>query len=204
MSLLSATSGLTAVLTVLATFVLASGVGAGFLIYLAMLGPSALWLLPGLLAQTIPAGVAGGILMAGANTEADRRPSPRDAAILTIVLAAATLYFVGWAVPDAYERTGAVADRFTKSRAVEATQAKPVSAARMPLPELLADSSAAARAEMWTRLQAVARTLIFGLAAAFLLVTPLRWNVGSALVVTAVLFLWQMHGLTALANGAGS
>jgi hypothetical protein len=198
MSLLSATSSLTASLTVFATFVLASQIGPGFFIYLAMLGPTALWLLPGLLAQTIPAGVAGGILLAGANTEADRRPSARDAGKLTIVLAAATLYFVGWGVPEAYARTGAAADRITNPKAVEATLAKPPTPARMPLPELMADRSDAARAEMWTRLQAVARTLIFGLLAALLLATPLRWNVASALGVTALIFLWQIRSLAAL------
>jgi hypothetical protein len=193
-TLLSATVGVTLLLTVAAFFVSFAELGPGALLLLAMLGPDAAWLLPGMLARTMAPGLLGGALLSAATAETAMRPAARDVLGATFVLTCVTLYFVGWLAPAAVERAGARVSRFVDAPAVEASRPVTVSPAAQPLPELVQDSSGPARSELWRRLRLVATCAVFGLLAAAVAGSGVRVSTAAAVGVTAVAFIWQMQG----------
>jgi hypothetical protein len=191
MTLGSATLGVTLLLTLGAFLVLLSSLGPAALLYVAMLGPQVPWLLPGLLAQTIPPGLLGGTLLAHSTADATWRPTVPDVLKATVVLTLVTLYLTGWLAPLAFERTGAAVDRFRDQPAVE--RQAPAPPVARPLPELMRDASEPARTELWRRLQLVALCAAFGLAAAAVVGSGVRMNTATVVGITAVAFIWQMH-----------
>lgn len=197
MTLLPATLGVTLLLTFGAFLVFSAQLGPGALLYVAILGPQAVWLLPGLLAQTLAPGLLGGALLAGATAESEMRPTSRDISKATVVLTLLTLYLVGWLAPMAFERTGAAVDRFRDRPAVEAGRTAPLPPVALPLPALVQERSEPARTELWRRLQLVAICALFGVVAAGVIGSGVRLNTATAIGATAVAFIWQMHRWTA-------
>jgi hypothetical protein len=193
-TLLSATLGVTLLLTVAAFFVFAAQLGPGALLLLAMIGPDAGWLLPGVLAQTMAPGLLGGALLSAATAETGMRPTARDVLGATFLLTCVTLYFVGWLAPMAVERAGARVSRFVNAPAVEASRPAMVAPAAKPLSELVQDSSEPARSDLWRRLRLVATCAVFGLIAAAVVGSGVQVNTATAVGVTAVAFIWQMQG----------
>ena len=145
---------LTAVFTALALLVTASHVGSGFLLYLAMLGGAAVWLLPVHVGLALPAAVFGATMLAASGPRAlADRPVARDVVVLTCFLTLLCVYLVGWVMPAGHAGTGARVARY-QNAPVERPEAEPPAA--LQLPHLLADGSEAARAELYRRLWPVA------------------------------------------------
>jgi hypothetical protein len=180
------TVGITLGLSVLSAIGLTFSLGPGFLLYLAALGGTALWLLPGLLAQTIPVGLLGGALVSGGQGEPDQRPTMSDAVSVAILGVLLSTYCVGWGVPEAYLETSSAAERVTSQRAV-LTEAQRVR--RLDLPALLRDATPDAQRELWSRLRLILRAVAAGALAVVLVALPLRVNRSVAWGVVAVAFV---------------
>jgi hypothetical protein len=179
------TFGVTLGLTALSVVGLVFSLGPGFLVYLAALGSTAFWLLPGVLAQTVPVGLLGGALLAGVRG-GDQRPTVSDAVPVAILGMLLSAYCVGWGVPEAYVETGAAADRATGQRA---TLTPPQRVRRLELPALLRDTAPEARPELQSRTRLFLRAVAGGLVAIGLVASRLRWGRGLAWGVIAVAFV---------------
>lgn len=176
----------TLALTALAVLMTAARTGPGFVLYAAMLGSSAVWILPVHVVTVLPAGLIGGVLLAGSGPRTSlERPDVRQVAAVTLVATVTSLYLAGWGMPAAYAATAAASARYVQP-AVEAPAA--VKPAAMNLPQLAA-GSAAARAELMRRVWPVILCLVSGVAAAALVASPLAWSYRTALGGTAVAFL---------------
>ena len=173
-----------------AFFLTSTLAGPGFLIYIAMLGPTAAWLLPGHLALAMPFGLFGGALIAGAGPRTNDQP--RDVVYLTCVLAILCLYAVGWLMPAGFRATGEATDRFQSKAASE--RVAPVTPASFEPPRLIAErSDPAVRAELIRRLHPPGACLFLGLLAAGLVASPFTWRASTAAIVTIALFLFQVR-----------
>jgi hypothetical protein len=191
----SSTFALTAILTGAALFVTAAQAGPGFLLYVAMLGDAAAALLPVHVAIALPAGVFGGALLAGSGPrEQEGRVQPTDVITLTLVATLLSAWLVGWAMPAGYQATEQASARYVDSPAFQ----QPLRPAALNLFELLADDSAAARAELFKRLGHVAACLLLGALAAALVASPLSWSHQAALGGTAVALIWRTGALVRL------
>ena len=107
MTLSSAVIAVTAVLTLATLFVTAAMAGPGFLLYLAMLGGAAAWLLPALVAQALPCGLFGGAMVAAAGPRSERRAGARAIVAATGLATLLSLGTVSWLTPHAYHATAA-------------------------------------------------------------------------------------------------
>ena len=186
--------GLTAIMTGAALFVTAAQIGPGFLLYLAMLGEHAVWLLPVHVAVVLPAALFGAALLAasGPGTD-DLRTQPSDVIAVTIVASLLSLYLVGWMMPAGYHATNQAVARHTTAP-VERSSPRP---AGLELPQLWHTESPELRAELVQRLRLTIACVIFGGLAAALIASPLTWSYQTALGGTAVAFIWQMRELFA-------
>jgi hypothetical protein len=194
--LASSTLALTAILTGAALVVTMAQAGPGFLLYVAMLGEAAAALLPVHVAIALPAGVFGGALLAGSGPrEQAERVQPAEVVMLTLVATLLSAWLVGWGMPAGYQATEWASARYVDAPAVEQATLRP---AALNLSELLADESAAARAEIFNRLGHVAACLLLGALAAALVASPLSWSHHVALGGTAVAFIWRTGALLAL------
>lgn len=191
-SLATLTFGVTIGLTALSVVGLVFSLGPGFLVYLAALGSTAFWLLPGVLAQTLPVGLIGGALLAGV-PGADQRPTVSDAVPVAVLGMLLSAYCVGWGVPEAYVETGAAADRVTGQRAA-LTPSQRVH--RLDLPALLGDTAPEARPELQSRVRLFLRAVAAGLVAIGLVASRLRWGRGLAWGVIAVAFVLTVRSWT--------
>lgn len=196
MTLAPAVFVVTAVLTS-ATFLVALFMaGPGFLLYLAMLGGAAAWLLPGLVAQALPCGLFGGTLVAAAGPASEERVRPAAVVGATCLLTVAALALVGWLAPQGYQATAAATARYRTGPSTAsrdgATARPPQSPAALELPALMADASDGARGELWRRLLPVVATFVLGVVAAGVVGSGARWSTRTALVATAVVFAIQM------------
>ena len=190
MALPSAVIAMTFALTLVAFFITAAMAGPGFLLYLAMLGGAAAWLLPALVAQALPLGLFGGAMVAAAGPRSDRRVTARAIVAATGLATLLLLGTVGWLTPHAYHATAARSERY-RSPASAARPAPPAPSA-LELPDLAVDPSEAARTELRRRLQPVGLVFILGLAAAGFAASTLHWTARAALALTAILFAIQM------------
>lgn len=196
MTLAPAVFVVTAILTS-ATFLVALFMaGPGFLLYLAMLGGAAAWLLPGLVAQALPCGLLGGTLVAAANPSSEERLRPAGVVGATCLLTVAALGLVGWLTPQGYQASAAATARYrtgpSSATRAEATARPSQSPAALELPALMADTSDGARAELWRRLLPVAATFVLGVIAAGVVGSGARWTTRTAVVATGVVFAIQM------------
>lgn len=192
MGLFSSVLGLTTLLTVAAFFITSSLAGSGFLLYVAMLGPAALWLLPAHVALALPFGLFGGALLAGAGARTSDRAQAKEVIVLTIALTCLSLYLVGWLMPAAAHATGTAVARYQGSTA--AGQAEAGRPSTYELPRLLAGrADPEAGAELRRRLQPVAACLFLGLLAAGLVASPLTWRTRTAVIATVLLFILQVR-----------
>lgn len=180
----------TAVLTFGAFLAMGAELGPGLLLYVAMLGGTAGWLLPGLVAQALPLGLFGGALLTAASRPASDRLAPATVLGATVVVSALCLGLTGWLMPEGYRATAAAAARFTGQPAEQARAAPPPSA--LDLPALVAAPTSAARAELRRRLLPVAGCGVAGLVAGALLALGLRLRITHAMIVTLALFITQM------------
>lgn len=190
MPLSSAVLAVTAALTMV-TFAIASAMaGPGFVLYLAMLGGAAAWLLPALVAQSLPCGILGGTLVAGAGSPSEHRPAAGAVVASTCLVTVMSLGLVGWLMPQGYQQTAARSNRFVNAKAT-ARETAPVPSA-LELPQLMGYRSDGGRAELARRLQPVGLVFLLGLVAAGLVASQLAWTTTTALAATAVVYAMQM------------
>jgi hypothetical protein len=191
-SLPSVVLGFTVLLTLGALFLTSAQVGPGFLLYLAMLGPTAAWLIPGHVAIALPFGLFGGTLLAGAGPRSADRVQPREVIGLTFVLALVSLYIVGWLMPSGFQATGAATARFVNKPGSD--RVVPVKPASLELPQLLSErADPAMSAELGRRVQLPLACLVLGLIGAGIIAAPFTWSNRTAVIVTLVLFIFQVR-----------
>ncbi len=178
-----------AVLTFGAFLTLSAKAGPGLLLYVAMLGGSAVWLLPGLLAQALPLGLFGGTLVAAASRPTNDRIAPAQLLMPTVLIVGLCLGLTGWMVPEGYRVTAAAAARFTGGTE-SASDSLPAPA--LDLPSLVAAGTPAARSELGRRLLPVTGCALAGLVAAVLLAVGIRLPIRAVVVLTLALFVAQM------------
>lgn len=189
MALSSAVIAVTAVLTLATLFVTAAMAGPGFLLYLAMLGGAAAWLLPALVAQALPCGLFGGAMVAAAGPRPERRAGARAIVAATGLATLLLLGTVGWLTPHANQATAARSDRFRGP--ASAQRPAPPAPSALELPALASEPSEAARVELRRRLQPVGLVFILGLIASGFAASRLVWSTRAALALTAILFAIQ-------------
>jgi hypothetical protein len=188
--LLSSNLLMTLAFTIAAFFVMAFKLGAGFFLYLAALGPAAAWLVPGLVAQAMPAGLLGGTLMAAAGPRGEAY-HVRAGEVLGFACAATllSLYLVGWLAPEGFRATSDAMRPFQQN-AVERPAAPP---AALDMLDLVAERSEPARVELRRRLTLVISCAAAGIIAAAMVASRLVWSIRTALGVAAAAFIWQMQ-----------
>ena len=199
MGLASGVIAVSAVLTAATFMALVFTSGPGLLLYLAMLGDAAVWLLPGLLVQALPLGLFGGVLLAADRPRAEDAIRPRNILGLALLLTMVTLGLTGWIIPEGYRATAAIGDRFTTSATVE-RRTEPSAAARnattpaaaLDLPQLLKNPSPETNAHLLRRLRPVVGCMLAGAAAAGLVAVGWRPRSSRVIALTTAMFFVQM------------
>jgi hypothetical protein len=188
---------ITALFTLIAFAAAVMTLGRGGLLFLAILGPAAVWLLPAVVIVVLPAGAFGGVMLTYADRAGGYDPDEefnREAIRLAVLAMLMSALIVGWLVPITNQSTEAAFSRFQTGApaALESTPAK------LTLDALLAgmNSVPGARQELVRRSTWVVLSLLLPLLAAGLGVMKRRWTYRQSLAATLAVFVIFVSVLT--------
>jgi hypothetical protein len=184
------TIAITALLSVAAALQAVLAMGSNGLLFLAIVGPAAVFLLPPFIVLALPAGAFGGILFTHADRATVDEPDEhahRDAVRLAVLATIVSTVMVGWLVPQAGQPIEAAFSRFQDNSAQVAAAVSP---ARLSLDELVLaiGSVPGAGQELLRRVAWIAASLLMPLFATLLVAVKRRWTYGAAAAATLAVF----------------
>ena len=188
---------ITALFTVIAAAAAVMTAGFDGLLLLAILGPTAVWLLPAFVVVALPAGAFGGVMLTHADRAAGFGPDEdanRKAMQLAVIAMLLSVLIVGWIVPTAYEPTEAAFSRYQNG----ATAAPEIRPARLTLDTLLVEinSVPGAKQELLRRAGWMVLSLLLPLFAAGLGVVKRSWTFSQSVAATAAAFVFVVAFVT--------
>jgi hypothetical protein len=180
---------ITALFTMIGAAAAVMTLGSGSLLFLAILGPTAVWLLPAFVVVALPAGAFGGVMLTHADRSGEFGPDEdanREAMQLAVLAMLLSAVIVGWLVPMANQPTEAAFAPYWSGE----PPALEITPATLSLDALVVGISSVpgARQELLRRAGWVLPSFLLPLLAAGLGVVKRQWTYRQSVAATVAVF----------------